>query len=175
MEVRTSPDSLQLEWLANSAELFVARQAEMDAFDADVASDGADAHEASALVWVWPLVGVLHAAGVLRDRMLRAMSADDVHASFAPKAAGAALLHFAATRGLEAFGLFSSVASTFGNIGQANYAAGNASLDSFALGRSASGLAGGSLQLPLVKEVGMGSATFSIEQMAQLAARSRMG
>ena len=41
--VRTSPDSLQLEWLANSAELFVARQAEMDAFDADVASDGADA------------------------------------------------------------------------------------------------------------------------------------
>ena len=53
----------------------------------------------------------------------------------------------------------------FGNVGQANYAAGNASLDSFALGRSASGLAGGSLQLPLVKEVGMGAAHLDAKQM----------
>ena len=136
------------------------------------ASGGADAHEASALVCVWPLVGVLHAAGVLRDRMLRAMSADDVHASYAPKAEGAALLHFAATRGLEAFGLFSSVASTFGNVGQANYAAANAYLDSLVSSRRHCGTLGSSLQIPAVSGSGMGATTFDEKQLDAMGAIS---
>ena len=66
---------------------------------------------------------------------------------------------------LQALMSYSSIASAFGNVAQANYAAGNASLDSFALARSASGLAAGSLQLPLVKDAGMGAAHLDAKQM----------
>ena len=74
--------------------------------------------------------GPNHAAGVLRDTLLRAMASDDVEASFAPKAVAASHVSAAtACTCLEAYGLFSSVSSTFGSVGQANYAAANAFLD----------------------------------------------
>ena len=110
--------------------------------------------------------GVLHAAGVLRDGLLKGMTRSAFQLVASPKAFGAWHVHCASSlTPLEALLSYSSIASAFGNVGQANYAAGNASLDSFALARSASGLAAGSLQLPLVKDAGMGAAHLDAKQM----------
>ena len=110
--------------------------------------------------------GVLHAAGVLRDGLLKGMTRAAFQMVASPKAFGAWHVHCVSSpTPLEALMAYSSIASAFGNVGQANYAAGNASLDSFALARSASGLAASSLQLPLVKDAGMGAATFDAKQM----------
>ena len=58
------------------------------------------------------------------------MASVDVDAVFSPKAAAASHVHHAAMRApLEALALFSSVAATLGNVGQANYASANACLD----------------------------------------------
>ena len=59
------------------------------------------------------------------------------------------------------FVLFSSVASAFGNVGQANYAAANSYLDTTSLFRRASALTASCMQLPPVLGVGLGAETFS--------------
>mgnify|MGYP001987772412 CR=1 FL=1 len=131
-----------------------------------VACDSADPSDTCALIGrCGKLVGVLHAAGTLRDRMARQMSSSDVELVFGPKAVAASLLHHATTRApLATLLFFSSVASTFGNVGQANYAAANAYLDALARGRRAHGLAARSAQLPLVGGAGMGAAAFGGRQ-----------
>ena len=60
-----------------------------------VACDSANASDAHTLLGASLPAGVLHAAGVLRDRMLRAVKGNDVDASFASKAMGATHLHSA--------------------------------------------------------------------------------
>ena len=60
---------------------------------------------------------------------------------------------------IQALVLYSSVASALGNVGQGNYAAANACLDSLARWRGGSGLAACSVQLPMVGGAGMGQAT----------------
>ena len=75
-----------------------------------------------------------------------------------PKSIGSWSLHCAdAQLPLEARILFSSVASAFGNVGQASYAAANAGLDSQALSRRVRGLAVCSVQWPAVGGAGMGA------------------
>ena len=119
------------------------------------------------------LGGVLHAAGVLRDRLLRSATAAELAAVHAPKAYGAWHVHGAtACAALEWAVHFSSVAACFGNVGQASYATANAYLDSLALGRRAHGAAACSLQLPLVAGAGMGAATLDERQMREMAAVS---
>ena len=98
-----------------------------------VACDGGDAAEAAALAALVRPAGVLHAAGLLADRLLQRLPASHVVSPFQPKAFGAARLHAAtAIARVQALVLFSLVASTVGNTGQANYAAANASLDALA-------------------------------------------
>ncbi|WP_152487036.1 SDR family NAD(P)-dependent oxidoreductase, partial [Nocardiopsis halotolerans] len=79
------------------------------------------------------LAGVVHAAGILRDGLIRGASAEDLTAVMRPKVAGSRELA-AAVSGLDLdFAvLFGSVSGTFGNLGQAGYAAANAYLDGFA-------------------------------------------
>ena len=89
-----------------------------------------------------PLTGVVHAAGVIDDGVIGALTADRIDRVLAPKAdAALALDELTAGADLAAFVLFSSSAATFGSPGQGNYAAANAVLDAVAGRRRARGQA----------------------------------
>jgi acyl transferase domain-containing protein/acyl-CoA synthetase (AMP-forming)/AMP-acid ligase II/acyl carrier protein len=94
-----------------------------------------------------PLRGVFHAAGALRDGLLRQTDVDAFTSVFGAKIGGAGELHSATKdQPLDCFVLFSSIASLLGSAGQANYAAGNAFMDALAVERQAAGLPGLSIQ-----------------------------
>ncbi|WP_338862075.1 SDR family NAD(P)-dependent oxidoreductase [Mycetohabitans rhizoxinica] len=79
------------------------------------------------------LNGVLHSAGVNRDRLLARKSPQDIAEVFAAKVIGTELLDRACRRlYLDFFVLFSSCSAVLGSVGQADYAAANAFMDHFA-------------------------------------------
>jgi myxalamid-type polyketide synthase MxaE and MxaD len=90
----------------------------------------------------WPPIrGIVHAAGVIDDRMLTALAAESLRAVMRPKATGGWLLHrLFEDQPLDFFVLFSSVGSLIGQVGQGSYAAANAVLDALAHYRRARGL-----------------------------------
>ncbi|OEJ94011.1 SDR family oxidoreductase [Streptomyces thermolilacinus] len=100
--------------------------------------------------------GVVHAAGTLKDGLIRGATAEDVAAVMRPKADGVRELAAAvAGADLDFAVLFASVSGTFGNLGQGGYAAANAYLDGYAHAHGAPWL---SVDWGLWGEVGMGTA-----------------
>ncbi|WP_369683239.1 SDR family NAD(P)-dependent oxidoreductase [Pseudomonas agarici] len=90
-----------------------------------------------------PLTAIVHAAGILDDGVLDAMSPERLDRVFLPKLDAAWHLHQLTLHlhlHLSAFVLFSSISALVGSPGQANYAAANSFLDALAQQRRAQGL-----------------------------------
>lgn len=112
------------------------------------------------------LIGIFHSAMVLDDGYLLDMNEDRFMKVFQPKIDGAMNLHHLSKElHLDIFVLFSSISSLIGNIGQANYVAANAFLDSFALWRKGLNLATTTVNLGVLKESGVVSRNENIEKI----------
>jgi len=106
-----------------------------------------------------PVHGIMHAAGVLDDGLLRDLTWDRFERVFAPKVRGTWNLHTQSLAlDLEFFVCFSSVASLIGSAGQANYAAANSFMDALMHHRRALSLAGLSINWSAWGESGMAAA-----------------
>jgi acyl transferase domain-containing protein/acyl carrier protein len=102
-----------------------------------------------------PLSGVVHAAMVIEDALIRDMTREQLHRVLAPKSVGARNLHEATrTRKLDFFLLYSSATTLFGNPGQGAYVAANMAIESLAAERHAQGLPATSVSLGPIADVG---------------------
>ena len=118
-----------------------------------------------------PLAGVIHSVGVLADATIGNQTWETFETVLWPKMLGAWHLHRAtATRDLDMFVLFSSVAGVLGNPGQANHAAANAFLDQLAAHRRALGLPGQAIAWGAWSEIGEAE-----EQRERMTRRSASG
>ena len=140
-------------------------RAEIVFLGGDIASPGvADRLVAAAEETGLPLRGVVHSAAVIDDGLVATFSRDSLDRVWAPKAAGALRLHEAtASRQLDWWVGFSSVASLLGSPGQAAYACANAWLDALVAWRRASGLPAIAINWGQWSEVGIArSLTFGV-------------
>ncbi|MGA5213648.1 SDR family NAD(P)-dependent oxidoreductase, partial [Streptomyces pseudogriseolus] len=105
-----------------------------------VACDVAERDEVTALLAAHRVDGIVHAAGVLDDDLIEAMTPERLERALRAKALGAVHLD-ELTRGwaLEAFVVFSSIAGVWGSGGQAVYAAANACADAVTQARRGRG------------------------------------
>ncbi len=106
-----------------------------------------------------PLRGIMHGAAVLDDGLATSVTRDSLDRVWAPKAVGALRLHEAsASRPLDWWVGFSSVASLLGSPGQAAYACANAWLDALVTWRRAAGLPASTINWGQWSEVGLARA-----------------
>ncbi len=116
-----------------------------------------------------PLRGIIHAAGMLEDGLLPQQTWSRFEAVMNPKVKGAWNLHcITQDQPIDFFVCFSSIASVIGSIGQSNYAAANAFLDSLAHYRRQSGLPGLSINWGAWAEVGMAAQLSESEQQRMI-------
>jgi NADPH:quinone reductase-like Zn-dependent oxidoreductase/acyl carrier protein len=88
-----------------------------------------------------PLKGVVHAAVVIEDGLVRNLEADQIAKVFQPKILGAQYLHeLTQNEKLDFFVMYSSATTLFGNPGQSAYVAANMWLEGLARQRRAMGL-----------------------------------
>jgi malonyl CoA-acyl carrier protein transacylase len=115
-----------------------------------------------------PLRGIIHAAGILEDGILSSQNWERFARVLAPKVQGAWNLHtLTQHKSLDFFILFSSAASLFGSIAQANHAAANTFLDALAYYRQAQGLTGMSINWGVWSEIGAGAKRQADKQLQQ--------
>ncbi|HBJ27493.1 beta-ketoacyl reductase, partial [Cobetia sp.] len=99
----------------------------------------ADASEAKDAIA--PLKGIIHAAAVIDDALIRHLDAERIQRVMTPKIEGARLLdRLSAEHALDFFVLYSSATTLFGNPGQSVYVAANHWLEGLAASRRARGL-----------------------------------
>jgi acyl transferase domain-containing protein/NADPH:quinone reductase-like Zn-dependent oxidoreductase/acyl carrier protein len=127
----------------------VAELAGLGAAATAVACDVADRAALEEVVAGKDIAAVVHAAGVTADALIEGLTDEQVTKVLAPKSDAAWHLH-ELTRGKLV--LFSSLAGTLGNPGQAAYSAANAFLDGLAAHRQARGLPAISLAWGLWEE-----------------------
>ncbi|KAI8281403.1 Highly reducing polyketide synthase [Colletotrichum sp. SAR11_57] len=106
-----------------------------------------------------PIAGLLQAAMVLQDINITDMTFEQWQTAVDPKVQGTWNLHNALqqhqSEPLDFFFLFSSLSGLGGQIGQANYAAGNAFLDAFVQYRHSNGLACSVLDIGIMEDIGV--------------------
>ncbi|WP_238553333.1 SDR family NAD(P)-dependent oxidoreductase [Dickeya sp. DW 0440] len=135
-------------YLSGRSALDDERQQQLEALNAlggharYLACDMSDAHSVRQLIETieagGSLNGVIHSAGVIEDNFILRKSPDAFARVITPKAMGTWLLDEATrTLPLDFFVLFSSVTGVLGNMGQCDYAFGNAFEDYFAYQRNA--------------------------------------
>ncbi|KAJ5429590.1 hypothetical protein N7491_006606 [Penicillium cf. griseofulvum] len=102
----------------------------------------------------WTVAGVIQCTTVLKDAMFENMTFDDWTQSTQSKIRGTLNLHhlFSEKEDLAFFVALSSVASVIGNMGQANYSAGNGFIDALMEWRRSHGLPGHSINIGLVPD-----------------------
>jgi len=102
-----------------------------------------------------PLAGIVHAATVIDDGLVRNADRDQIRRVLAPKVLGAAHLHeLTLDTPLDFFVLFSSATTLFGNPGQSNYVAANGWLETLAERRRAAGLPATCVRWGAIDDVG---------------------
>ncbi|GHS82286.1 polyketide synthase [Pseudomonas sp. PAGU 2196] len=120
----------------------------------------------------WPLRGLVHAATVIDDSLIRNLDGDQLRRVLEPKAKGAQYLHeLTQALPLDFFVMFSSATTLFGNPGQANYVAANHWLEALARHRRAQGLAATAVLWGAIDDVGFLARNSQIKDALQ----SRMG
>ncbi|PWC40156.1 type I polyketide synthase [Azospirillum sp. TSO22-1] len=103
-----------------------------------------------------PIRGVIHCAGVLADAAIESMDASMLDRVLSAKALGALNLHRAfAGEDLRFFVCYGSIAGSWGNAGQYNYAGANGFLHGLVLHRRARGLAATCVNWGPVADAGM--------------------
>ena len=119
-----------------------------------------------------PLRGVVHAATVFEDGLVRNLTQAQLQRVLEPKAKGAQYLHeLTAHLALDFFVLFSSATTLFGNPGQANYVAANHWLEALARHRLLQGLPATAVLWGAIDDAGFLARNQDIKDALQ----SRMG
>jgi phthiocerol/phenolphthiocerol synthesis type-I polyketide synthase C len=119
-----------------------------------------------------PLRGIVHAATVFDDGLIRNLSQEQLQRVLEPKAKGAQYLHeLTAHLSLDFFVLFSSATTLFGNPGQANYVAANHWLEALARHRLLQGLPATAVLWGAIDDAGFLARNQDIKDALQ----SRMG
>lgn len=137
--------------------------AQIEYIKADVADQEALEECINELIYKYGRIdGILHTAGVIKDKLIIHKSQDDLNAVYRPKVKGAISLDKATQKlKLDFIVLFSSGAAEMGSMGQADYAAANAFMDTYCVYRNSlvsKGECSGkmiSINWPLWKEGGM--------------------
>jgi 6-methylsalicylic acid synthase len=107
-----------------------------------------------------PVLGVVHAAGILEDSLLMETTRESFARVLAPKVSGALALHEAfPPNSLDFFVLYSSIGQLVGTAGQASYGSGNAFLDGLATYRRAKGDNAVAFQFTALRGMGMAKNT----------------
>lgn len=102
-----------------------------------------------------PLRGIVHAATVIDDGLIRNLDAERIQNVLSPKIDGAKHLEaLTANDTLDFFVVYSSATTLFGNPGQANYVAANHWLEAFAARRRSQGLPATCVRWGAIDDVG---------------------